>query len=71
MKTIDHSEVKTGMTVYYWYGTTPTQGPFTVSKVWRDHRGLCALLRGRHDDNDRTITLADDEDYGALYIAIP
>lgn len=66
---IDHAAVTAGMYIYYRYDRTDISGPYTVVKTFRDHEGSKALLRdGR---SDRPILLADDEDYGALYIYTP
>lgn len=66
---VDHAAVSAGMPIYYRYDMTSLSGPYTVVKTFRDHEGSKALLRD--GSNDRPILLADDEDYGALYIYTP
>ncbi len=66
---VEHASVSAGMSIYYRYDMTDLFGPYTVVKTFRDHDGAKALLRA--GGNDRSILLADDEDYGALYIYTP
>lgn len=69
LRLVDESDLSAGMTIYYRYDETKLSGPFKVLKTYRDHEGSKALLRD--GDNDRSILLADDEDYGTLYIYAP
>jgi hypothetical protein len=54
-----------GLKVHYKYDLTSLYGPFKVMKTFRDHEGAKVLLRDSNG-NDRSIALADDEDYGSL-----
>jgi hypothetical protein len=62
---IDSGAVTTGQTVYFKYDLTALSGPYKVVKTYRDHEGAKVLLRDS-EGNERPITIADDEDYGAL-----
>lgn len=52
--------------VYYQYKEQGILfGPFRVVKTYRDHEGAKVLLADTRG-NARTVSLADDEDYGAI-----
>lgn len=67
-RTIDIKSLAKGMQVYFKYDRTSMSGPFIVTSLYRDHEGPQVVLRGtgHNHGNNRTILLADDEDYGAL-----
>lgn len=67
-KPLDHAGVFTGQTIYYRYeasNLSDLYGPFKVVRSFRDHEGSKLSIRDE-EGNERPISLADDEDYGAL-----
>lgn len=70
MPRVSTSEIAVGDVIQYRYEMTrDLSRPYKVSKLFRDHEGYKALLYPAIGGwNEHTILLADDEDYGELYI---
>jgi len=68
MPIVNQTQLRTGLLVWYRYETIrQADGPFKVTKLYRNHEGNQAILvRNGGTKEKRYVNLAEDEDYGAL-----
>lgn len=74
MTPINSSNIVKGIIVYYKYSKVDGEpnGPFKVRGFHRDYEGEHLLLRqNKIDGEDRTVSLATDEDFGAPLFYTP
>lgn len=64
---ISHDKLSTKKVVWYKYENhMQLMGPFRVVRFFSDYLGRHVILKEMIGKEERTVLLADDDDYGAL-----